>query len=223
MPRLLVLLVLTFAASRVHAEGLSPAAQARLDAGVTQYNAGNYAAAITEYEAAYALQADPQILFAWAQAERLANRCTLAVPRYRRYLASHPSADATALANNGIALCEATGVSSAASNPERPLPWYQDPVGGAVVAGVVGIGVGIGFLIASSGNSDRAGSAQTSAAFNDRIDKATTQRRIGVTVMLLGGGLVGGGLGYHYWTKRKHASATVVSTDGHSLFVAGAW
>src|SRR4051812_16384314 len=153
---------------------IAPPAKAHLDAGLAQYKAGHYESAIGEFEAAYEIDPDPQLLFAWAQAERLADHCASAIPRYPKYIASKPSAEAADLANNGIALCEAKaqpGATCAAG--ERPVPWYKDPVGGAVVGGTIALGVGIGFLIASSGTSDRAGRAQTSAAFDDLIDRAT--------------------------------------------------
>lgn len=202
---------------------LSPAAKARLDAGVAHYTAGRYVAAIAEYEAAYAIDPDPQVLFAWAQAERLAGRCGSAVPRYRKYLESRPSADAVELATNLIALCESTAKAStsAPSTGERSVPWYKDPVGGAVVAGVAGLGVGIGFFVASSGNRDRADTAQTSAQFDAYLDRATTQRRIGATFLVLGAGLVGGGIGYHLWSRRQRAARPVVGIAGTSLFIAG--
>lgn len=205
-----------------HAE-LAAGAKARLDAGLEHYNAGRYEAAIAEFEAAYAIDPDPQLLFAWAQAERLAKRCSAAVPRYRKYLESKPSTDAVTLATNGISLCEASA-KPAPVEPcanERSVPWYKDPVGGAVVAGVVGIGVSIGFFVASSGNRDRADTAQTSAQFEAYLDRATTQRRIGVTFLVVGAGLVGGGIGYHFWSKRGDARGPVVGTTGSSLYVAG--
>jgi tetratricopeptide (TPR) repeat protein len=222
MRALLVASVIALAPAAAQAD-LKPAAQAKFDAGVSQYNAGNYESAITLLEEAYDLDPDPGVLFTWAQAERLAGRCGEAVPRYKKFIASKPSNEAIALATNGIQLCEAEakGISSTpACTVERPLPWYKDPIGGAVVAGVVGIGVGIGFFVASSGNSDRADSAQTSAQFNDLLDRATLQRRIGVTLTVVGAGLIGGGLVYRHVTKKKSRGA-VVGTTGTSLFIAG--
>ena len=215
---ILVALVLLQGVARAD---LSAPAQAKLDVGLVQYQAGHYEAAIVEFEAAYEIDPDPSLLFTWAQAERLADHCDVAVPRYRTFIASRPSAAAVDLANNGIALCEAAGKGIAPGcAPEVKLPWYKNPVGGAVVAGVVGFGVGIGFLIAASGNRDSADHATTSDVFDTYLDRATTERRVGVTFLVIGAGLVGGGLGYHYWTKRSRSRA-VVGTTGTSLFVAG--
>ena len=214
----LLALVLLHAVARAE---LSAPAKARLDVGLVHYNAGHYEAAIVEFEAAYEIDPDPSLLFTWAQAERLAEHCDAAVPRYRQYLASKPSAAAVDLANNGIALCEAKGSGPAPGcAPDAPLPWYKNPVGGAVVAGVVGFGVGIGFFVASNGNRDSAEHATSSDVFETYLDRATTQRRVGVTFLVIGAGLVGGGIGYHLWTKRSRSRA-VVGTTGTSLFVAG--
>ena len=222
MRALLVVSVIALAPAIAHAD-LKPAAQAKFDAGVAQYNAGHYESAITLLEDAYELDPDPGVLFTWAQAERLAGKCTTAVPRYRKFIASRPSSEAIALATNGIQLCEAEAKGIATAPPctvAKPLPWYKDPVGGAVVAGVVGLGVGVGFFVASSGNSDRADSAQTSAEFNDLLDRATTQRRIGITLTVVGAGLIGGGLAYRF-VKNKKSRGAAVGTTGTSLFIAG--
>lgn len=216
-------------ASPVAARDLKPDAQARLDAGLREYEGGNYERAIKEFEAAYRIDPDPDLLLAWAQAERLAGKCAAAVPRYRRYLESKPGTEGVALASSGIDLCVASTPKQKVNETpgdcapcvERQLAWYQNPIGGAIVVGVAGIGVGSGFLIAASGNRDVADSAQTSDRFEALLDRATFQRRIGVTVMVFGVALIGGGIGYHYATRRKETPATVVSTDGRSIFVAG--
>jgi hypothetical protein len=220
-----VLVTLLFVASPAAARDLKKEAQLRLDAGLREYQDGNYDRAIKEFEAAYGIDPDPDLLLAWAQAERLAGKCKAAVPRYRRYLDSKPGTEGVALATSGIDLCVASTPKErpgecATPELEPPLPWYKNPIGGAIVLGVAGIGVGTGFLIAASGNRDLADSAQTSDRFESLLDRATMQRRIGVTIMLFGAALIGGGLGYHYFKKSKETSATVVSTDGRSIFVA---
>ena len=219
------LVAILLVASPVAARELKKEAQVRLDAGLREYQDGRYDRAITEFEAAYSLDPDPDLLLAWAQAERLSGKCKSAVPRYRRYLDSRPGTEGVALATSGIDLCVASTpkerpAECAAPTEPPPLPWYKNPIGGAVVLGVAGIGVGTGFLIAASGNREIADSAQASDRFESLLDRATMQRRIGVTIMVFGAALIGGGLGYHYLGRRKETPATVVSTDGRSIFVA---
>jgi tetratricopeptide (TPR) repeat protein len=221
-------LALVLVASSADARELKKEAQLRLDAGLREYDAGHYERAIKEFEAAFSIDPDPDLLLAWAQAERLAGRCEVAVPRYRRYLESKPGAEGIALARSGIDLCVASApkerpkpqVGDCSAIGEQPLPWYKNPIGGAIVVGGAGLGVGTGFLIAASGNRDIADTAQTSDQFEARLERATMQRRVGVTIMVFGAALIGGGLAYHYVTRRKESPSTVVSTDGRSIFVA---
>lgn len=215
-----VLLSLALVHGTARAE-LSAPAKARLDVGLVHYNAGHYEAAIVEFEAAYEIDPDPSLLFTWAQAERLADHCASALPRYRQFLESRPSAEAAALANNGIALCEAKSSATPGCEPDASLPWYKNPAGGAVVGGVIVTGIGIGFLFAASGNRDSADHATTSDAFETYLDRATTQRRVGALFLVIGVGLTGGGIGYHYYTKSKRTKGPVVGTTGTSLFIAG--
>lgn len=225
-PTVLVALAVMLISAPVDARELKKEAQLRLDAGLREYDSGNYDRAIKEFEAAYGIDPDPDLLLAWAQAERLADKCEVAVPRYRRYLDSKPGAEGVALARSGIDLCVA---SAPKDRPKahaddcklvQPLPWYKNPIGGAIVVGVAGIGVGTGFLIAASGNRDVADSAVTSDRFESLLDRATMQRRVGVTLMVFGAALIGGGIGYRYATRPKETPSTVVSTDGRSIFVA---
>lgn len=224
-----LVLALVLGTTTAHAE-LAPAAKVRLDAGLARYSAGQYESAIVEFEAAFEIDPEPSLLFTWAQAERLAGHCDQAVPRYRRFIASKPSQAAIDLANNGISLCESQRTGGGGPPPPPPppprserggLPWYKNPAGGAVIGGVACLGVSVGFFLASNGNRDRADHATTSDVFDDYLDVATTQRRIGVTFLVVGAGLLGGGIGYHLYTRSS--SRTVVGTTGTSLYIAGAF
>jgi tetratricopeptide (TPR) repeat protein len=219
-----VLVALLLASSVAHARPLKPEAQVRLDAGLREYNAARYDRAIKEFEAAYTIDPDPDLLLAWAQAERLARRCSAAAPRYRRYLDSRPGVDGEQLAKSGLELCaEATKVTPEPAGctvtGETRLPWYKSPVGGAIVVGIAGLAVGTGFLVAASGNRTLSETALTSDRFEALLDRATTQRRLGAVFLAFGAALIGGGVGYHLMT-RGPAPTTVVSTDGRSIFVA---
>ncbi len=221
-----VLVAVLLVASPAYARELTQEAELRVKAGLDEYEKGNYTRAIIEFEAAYSIDPDPDLLLAWAQAERLAGRCNVAVPRYKRYLESKPGTDGVQLATSGIDLCAASQPKDkilpveCTTTVERELPWYQNPVGGAVVVGIAGIAVGTGFLVAASGNRDLADSAITSDRFETLLDRATMQRRLGAVFMVFGVALVGGGISYHYLTRPMATPETVVSTDGRSIFVA---
>ena len=57
---------------------MDPGAKERFDRGLAGYQAKEYAAAIRDFRLAYALDPRGEILFAWAQAERMYGRCSQA-------------------------------------------------------------------------------------------------------------------------------------------------
>ena len=87
-----------------------------------------YALAAEKLTSAYALAPTPELLFARAQAERLAERCDRAEPLYREFLAGKPTAaDATA-AQRGLDSCaEAAGSEGGATLKQTdPVPEPSD-------------------------------------------------------------------------------------------------
>lgn len=222
--RALAAAALLVLAARPAAADLSPAAQRQMDTGLTEYEQGRYSRAIEAFAAAYAIEPDPQLLIPWAQAERLSGQCDAAIPRYLRYLESRPGDDGVALATSGLQLCWRTQTARpvvVAGAEESSLPWYKNPISGAVTVGVIALGVGTGFLVTASGTRDEADHVPTSGEFERLLDQATTQRRVGAVMFAVGLGLVGGGIGYHYYTKRSAEPVATVSTDGRTVFVAG--
>jgi tetratricopeptide (TPR) repeat protein len=160
-------------ARRAHAQGTAPAApppqtapmseEARVhyDRGLAFYGAKDYRAAFAELEAGYAVDPRREFLFAEAQAQRLAGDCQRAVPLYQRFLATDPSPVQVNAAQVGLARCAQQMAAAPPAPPPPPLPtvpalppptpWYRDSVGGALLAGgVIGLGVGAGFLIAAA-------------------------------------------------------------------------
>lgn len=63
------------------------------DEGLALYKRGDYAAAITRFQAGYDKSPDPVFLYNIAQAHRQAHHDDLALAFYRRYLAAEPNAD----------------------------------------------------------------------------------------------------------------------------------
>jgi tetratricopeptide (TPR) repeat protein len=202
---------------------LKPAAKARRDAGAELTKNGKYDEAIREFRAAYEIDPAPVLFYSLAVAERLAGRCPAAIDHYRRFLASKPNAERTEAARAGIAMCQPRPVAARCPPPPSPpRPWYRNPVGVAIGAGVVGAGIGTGYLIASSSTSGGASSAAFSDDFEAQLDRATGQRRIGGTFLAVGLALAGGGVAYHYLVQRKRpgARATAFGIAGRSIFLA---
>jgi len=83
-----------------------PAARAHLDRGLEAYAARDYETAIDELSSAYEREANRDVLFAWAQAERLSGDCPSAIGLYRRYLEAQPSDREAEQARAHLARCE---------------------------------------------------------------------------------------------------------------------
>ncbi len=103
---LLFPIVLSAFSALAPADAIDPEARERFDRGLTSYNAKEYASAIRSLRVAYALDPQPGILFAWAQAERLHGRCTWATKLYKRFLKTRASAQQAEAARVGIDRCK---------------------------------------------------------------------------------------------------------------------
>jgi hypothetical protein len=177
------------------------------------FTAGDYEAAAKAAAEAHAATGDPKYLYAQAQAERFGGRCDLAVEHYRLFITLVPSSDATLAAQDNIAECEALLAAAPAPAPVEPLGpaepepaalpvdaprprhWARDPVGGVLVgAGVVALAVGGGLYGKAKADERSAMSATDVVAYGERIDSAYTLSRAGVSVMIIGGALVVGGV-----------------------------
>jgi hypothetical protein len=213
----------------------SPEAQARIDAGVSAFNAKDYTTASTEFEAAYALAPLPKVLFAWAQARRLGGHCEEAIPLYRRYLATKPTDEQIEAATTGMLLCERasppppepTPVVTVPPPPSPPVavrehraPWYRDTAGGVLVAsGVISLAAGATFLVLASHSEDAANAEPLRSDFLAGLDEATLRRRIGWAGIGVGSGLLLGGIARYLF---HDGSTTIdVAASHHSIAIAG--
>lgn len=199
-------------------EPMSPGARAHYEEGLRLYGDRNYAGAIGEFQAGFALDPRREFLFGEAQAYRLAGDCARAIPLYERFLGSGPSAlqvDATRLALDRCArrpprlAQDAPAPAPRAPAPalERP-PWWHDPWAlGALGAGLAAAGVGVGFIVASNSAADQAnGAAITHYADFDRLWQTAERRRaIGVASLAAGGALLAAGV-VRFALVRRHAA-----------------
>ena len=181
------------------------------------FDAGDYEAAAAAAAEAHAATGDPAFLYAQAQAERFGGRCDLAIEHYRRFVADVPASEATRAAQDNIAECEALlsrtvpepnpvePLGPPEPNPEPPPvddpppprrnEWARDPLGGALVGvGVVALAVGGGLYGRARADERAAQRADDVVTYGDRIDRAFTLSRAGISVMAAGGALVVGGV-----------------------------
>lgn len=186
------------------------------EAGVKAFADGRYEDAARILERAYAVEPDPALLFAWAQAERYAGHCDVAVPLYREYLKDEPPADVQGLAREAIVACgedpdraaepelepepepELEPEPDPEPRPEAPTrarPAARDAWGHALTwSGVAVVGVGAGLLGEAHhrrAEGERAGDEQ---AYRDALQGAPVLSRTGIAVLAGGGALVAAGV-----------------------------
>ena len=245
------LAVLAGAAALIALARVAPAApktagaKAAFQAGLAAYQHADFAGAATSFATSYELEADPETLFAWAQAERKQAHCDKALPLYDKLLAGDlPEANAVAVRaardecrallapdpthTPDPHVIDATVLAPPMASQQPTLPittvtverspiWYRDPIPlTATITGAVALGVGIGFLVAGQGAEAAAHDATTYGAFASDDARAQRDGRIGVIASVFGGVLVGTGVAL--WIV--HRDATPTST-AHVVVSAG--
>jgi tetratricopeptide (TPR) repeat protein len=201
---------------------MTPAARALYETGLARYAAKDYGAAIRAFEDGFALDPQREFLFANAQARRLAGDCRGAVPLYQRFLGMSPPAVQGSATQIALARCaqqmataklEPVVRAPVAPPPAPPPPWTHDRAGAALlVAGVVGLGVGSGFLAAALAARPPA-NASSYDAYDSAGGRAETRRSIAVVGFAAGGALVAAGVARYAFVRHErklHATLTIV-------------
>ena len=203
---------------------MSSVARQHLTAGLEHYAAENYGEAVTEFELGYAIDPHPDLLFARAQAHRLAGDCGLAMGVYAKFLASDPSdaqRDATLTA---MERCQeqpkpepqvapmAVPASAPPAEPDRDVRWYHDLAGDALLGGgVAGLAVSAALFAGSSppGSAESA----TYGEYASDVEAARSRRTAAWITGGIGGALVGAAL----WRY------SLVTRDSAGVSTAAAW
>jgi tetratricopeptide (TPR) repeat protein len=119
-------LVLVLTASARAAEPSSEEAKAHFHKATVAYNLGKYAEAVKEFEAAYALTLDANMLFNIAQSYRMAGEIDKALTTYRSFIRSAPKSEQRGLAEAKIRELEQQRASvpppTVAPAPPGPAP-----------------------------------------------------------------------------------------------------
>jgi hypothetical protein len=206
---------------------MKPEARALYERGLALYGQKDYAGATRVFEQGFALDAQPEFLFADAQARRLSGDCRGAVPLYQRFLALGPSAVQTSATHIALARCAQQMANEPAAPPPvsrlppppppPPEPWTHDRLGAVLVgAGIVGLAVGGGFLAASfSARPPQSSAGLTFDDYRTRYDTADRRLTIGVVALAAGGALTTGGVARYLWVRqRAKARATLTIVPG---------
>jgi hypothetical protein len=235
----LVLIARSASAQAIAGPPLDAQARAHFDKALADYSAANYRAASVEFELAYGLDARRELLFAWAQAERLSGNCDRAVMLYKRFLEQSPTEAEAAKATRQIDRCGGTATGPAPSTAptddiavERPMPPPPPPprelehshgwVGLVAGGGAIAITGGVFEVLAHS--DDNAAAAAT--VYGDArhfADEADTRRAIGVAALASGGALVLGGFAWAWWTRDREPTYVHAQIGPGTIGIAGAF
>jgi len=111
----------------------APAPPAAAEAGRVAYDQGRYAEALADFQAAYAADPKPNLLYAIGQAYRKLGDCPRAIEAYEQFLQSEPAPDPARLARGHIEACRiaARPVEPQPSPPPPPLAAPEVPAGEA--------------------------------------------------------------------------------------------
>ena len=195
---------------------MHPAAQMLYDRALKKFETHDYAAAIGDLEEGFALDPRREFLFAEAQAKRLGGDCRGAVVLYQRFLTTRPpplQIDATqiALARCAQELARKPEVvimtPPSAPPPPKPAPprWTHDPWGLTLTgAGVVALGVGIGYLVAGESARGDAENVRTYSAYLGHWSTAGARLDVAIGALAIGAALTATGV-TRFLLVRRHA------------------
>jgi len=206
--------------SRARADDSKDEAKQHLDRATQLHKDGKLADSLDELKTAYALDPQPQLLFAMGQIHVQLGECPQAIVYYERFLATKPSADAATVTREAIETCKTNPPRAiqtrpapvepiAPAAPARPVPapaplgtttavgpapWYTDYLGDGLVAGGVVAGVvGIVFYRGALSDRDDADHATDYQAFSSLIDRAHTKQTTALVFGIGGAALVSAG------------------------------
>jgi hypothetical protein len=220
----LALTVMVAPALAAEPEVVPVPAQDLYELGMVHFRARSFGEAARAFEAAYALDPRREVLFALAQATRLAGDCPAAVPLYQRFLATRPpdhQVEATRLA---LSRCSDRG--GPAGTLARPAPapavrssttaraWYRDPAAGALAsAGVLSLGAGIGLLVSARTADQAHREALVYGRADERRSVAGNRQRWGLAALASATALALAA-GARVWWLRLSAGPTGVGLGG---------
>lgn len=180
--------------------------------GSRAFTAGRFAEAADAFELAYDAAPHTELLWAWAQAVRLAGRCQAAIELYRRYLATDPATTDVEDARSNIRLCGGDPDAPVAIEstppppvvpPEADLPPpppaprrpIEDPLGHTLTwPGLAIAGAGAAMLSVAHVRRDRAEAAGDEAGYRNALRGAPALSQAGIAVLTVGGALLTAGI-----------------------------
>lgn len=220
---LVALPLVAFAGPKEKAE-----AQKHIEKATEAHQASNFEEALKELEAAFALDPQPDLLYAIGQVQVKLNNCPVAISYYERFLETKPGAEPAAAANEAITTCRNQLASQPPpAEPEpAPQPTIQptpapaptppqaearrfDPIGTTLIGvGVVSTLVGVIFYSSAVSKLDDAEAAPTYQESQTLVDDAHSKRTLSVIFTGVGVAAIGVGA-WHYLSFRKSEKSRV--------------
>jgi hypothetical protein len=177
-------------------------AQEMFAAGIQAFTAKDYDKAITHFQDAYRMSSRADILYAWAQAERLRGNCRGAMPLYELFVGLAVRQIEATRAREHLMRCREL----------LPSPWYRDWLGhGLGMSGAVGMTLGIYLFRGSTQTLDRADQAATYADYSRRVDSGRNERRNAIIGLGVGSVLLAAAAGHYIWFVRHGESPRVTA------------
>jgi hypothetical protein len=173
----------------------------------------SYDAAVALLSQSFALNRQPQTLFAWAQAERLRFHCEEAARLFDRFIGMHPPPRQVAAAELAKRRCTpmpitaraplALPVVSAPAQSVRAPLWYRDLGGGALCGlGAATVAAGLALVIDAHALAARSEGANTLGEAQNHRQAAEQRWAWGLGLTLIGTALVAGGVTRYVWISK---------------------
>jgi tetratricopeptide (TPR) repeat protein len=218
-------------------------AQAHIAKATEAHQASKFDVALAELEAAFALDPQPDLLYAIGQVHVKLNNCPVAISYYERFLETKPGPEPTAAANEAIKTCrtqleaqpapvvEPAPVTAVEPTPVAPTPAPAEPrrfdaIGTTLVGlGVVSTIVGVVMYSGAISSLDDAEMASSYQEHEKLVDDAHGQRTLAVIFTAAGVAAIGVGA-WHYLSFRKSETskvAVVPTTHGGMVSWAGSF
>jgi tetratricopeptide (TPR) repeat protein len=149
----LVLSVLAVTAPRAWAqaapEGMRREAVPLFDSAVRHFKDGDHARAIREFEAAYAIDPHPALVYALGQVHRVRGDCKTAIRYFREFLVRSPNERQAEAARRNLDRC------GAGERPGSSVPSASGPASEAMLLGVAGPAAGADPAVRIAPSEDR--------------------------------------------------------------------